>query len=189
MMCRLVILNILFYVCLPTFFCCKSFTNLVLYIFKFICISLGMMEISHPQIWHNLGVIFQNCGVINDLNVVSLISNFCFTESNTFTNPLLVNSLSYNLVLYADNDLLALIWATLLQQDFDTLKELFDSVGLHTNVAKTVSIACQKFRALVGHSAESYRLWMTGELLSVWDRVFQRVCCTNCNVYLAEGST
>ena len=53
------------------------------------------------------------------------------------------------------------MWATHLQQDFDTLTELFDRVGLRTNVAKTVSMACHAFRALGEHSTDTYSLSMT----------------------------
>ena len=90
--------------------------------------------------------------------------------------------------LYADDGLLVSMWATHLQQDFDTLTELFDRVGLRTNVAKMVSMACQPCRALGVHSSEGYRIQITGEGLSFRDRICQRVCCPNCNVELAAGS-
>ena len=45
------------------------------------------MKILHSQIWGNLGVILRTCGSINNLNVVSLISNFCVAESATLSNP------------------------------------------------------------------------------------------------------
>ena len=44
---------------------------------------------------------------------------------------------------YVDNGLLALMQETRLQRVFDTLPELFYQVGLHTNVAKMVNMACQ----------------------------------------------
>ena len=50
-----------------------------------------------------------------------------------------------------------------LQKAFDNLKELFDHVGLHTNVAKMVSMACQPCRALGVHSAKAYIIRMTEE--------------------------
>ena len=43
--------------------------------------------------------------------------------------------------LYANGGIIVLAQATRLQRDFDTLMELFDRVGLRTNVAKTVSIS------------------------------------------------
>ena len=39
---------------------------------------------------------------------------------------------------YIDDWLLALTWVNRLQQNFDTLTDLFDRVGLRTNVVKTV---------------------------------------------------
>ena len=53
---------------------------------------------------------------------------------------------------YADNGILVLAWATQLQWRFHTLMELFYHMGLRVNVAKTVIITYQTFRALGGHS-------------------------------------
>ena len=49
---------------------------------------------------------------------------------------------------YADNRLLVLTLTTRLQRAFDTLTELFECVGLRTNVAKTVSTAYHPCHAL-----------------------------------------
>ena len=62
-----------------------------MYLFKWIFISFGIMQSSHPQIWRNLIVISQTCGGINDFNVVSLINNLCTTESTTLANPLFLD--------------------------------------------------------------------------------------------------
>ena len=61
-------------------------------IFKSICISLGMMQISHQQ------VILQTRGGINHLNVVSLISTLCVTETTTYANSPLSDGFSYHCV-------------------------------------------------------------------------------------------
>ena len=87
----LLLLNKLLHVCLLTDLCCKSVTSLVLDLFESICILLLIMKSSSPQIWRILGVILRTCGGINNLNVVSIISTFCVTESTTIGNPQLSN--------------------------------------------------------------------------------------------------
>ena len=64
---------------------------------------------------------------------------------------------------YADDGILASTRATRLQQAFDTLKKLFELVGLRTNVAKMVIMACKICHVIGVHSAEAYGLWMMGE--------------------------
>ena len=64
---------------------------------------------------------------------------------------------------YVEKGLLVLMQENRLQKAFDNLKELFDHVGLHTNVAKMVSMACQPCRALGVHSAKAYIIRMTEE--------------------------
>ena len=56
---------------------------------------------------------------------------------------------------YADNRLLTSTRATRLQREFETLKELFDGVGLQTNMEKTIRMAWHPCHALGGHSAEA----------------------------------
>ena len=85
-------------VCLPNRLLLCICYKLFLDIFKLTCIYLGMMQNSHPHIWNNLGVILWIRGGINDLNVVSLIRNFCVTESTTLYNPQLSDGLSYHCV-------------------------------------------------------------------------------------------
>ena len=82
----------------------------------------------------------------------------------------------HNLVayFYTDDRILALKRANHLQQEFYTLMELFDCVGLHTNVAKMASTALQICHVLWGHSAEAYGLRMMGKGKSLRDRLQQR---------------
>ena len=56
---------------------------------------------------------------------------------------------------YAGGGILALTWATRLQQDFDKLTELFNLVGLRTNVANMVIMACQPYNTLGFHLAKA----------------------------------
>ena len=76
---------------------------------------------------------------------------------------------------YADDGLLASTQANHLQQDFNTLTELFYSVGLHTNVANTVIMECQPCRNLGGHLLEAYGLQMIRGFISFRYHIFQRV--------------
>ena len=64
---------------------------------------------------------------------------------------------------YAYTGLLALTQKTRLRRVFDTLIYLFDYIGLHTNVDKTVSLASQPCHWLGGHSEEAYGVWMRRE--------------------------
>ena len=54
-------------------------------------------------------------------------------------------------------------WVARLQRAFTTLTELFDRVGLYTNVAKKVSIAYHPYRELWGDSVEAYGIKMMEE--------------------------
>ena len=58
---------------------------------------------------------------------------------------------------------------TWIQWDFDVMTEMFDRIGLHTNVGNTVSMECQPCFTIGGHSTESYGLRMTGEGLTYWE--------------------
>ena len=55
---------------------------------------------------------------------------------------------------YADDGILTPTCIARLHQYFYALTELFDRMGLRTNVAKMVSMACHNFRTLGGHSTE-----------------------------------
>ena len=77
---------------------------------------------------------------------------------------------------------------TRLQWEFDTLADFFDRVGLHTNVAKTASMACQPCHALGGHSVEAYVLRMMGGGGQTYqDRFCHRVRFPTCNADLVAG--
>ena len=64
---------------------------------------------------------------------------------------------------------------THLQREYDTLKELFDRVGLHTNTAKALIMDFQLCRTLGGHYVEAYGLQMKGKRKSFRKRLRQRV--------------
>ena len=68
--------------------------------------------------------------------------------------------------LYANKDLLVSKGENWLHRSFDVLAELFDRVGLCTNMGNTVSMACQPCCAIGGHSVEAYGLRMTVEGLN-----------------------
>ena len=67
---------------------------------------------------------------------------------------------------YANDGLLASTWAHRLHRSFDVLTDLFEQVGLCTNVVNTVSMACRPCRAIGGHSVEAYGLRITREELT-----------------------
>ena len=64
---------------------------------------------------------------------------------------------------------------------FDVLTELFDRVGLHTNVGKIAIMACQHCCAIGGQSAEAYGLRITGEGISYQDRFHLWVLSPECD--------
>ena len=90
--------------------------------------------------------------------------------------------------LYTDDGIIASTQVTRPQQDFDTLNEIFDHVGLLTNLDKTVSMECHPCSTLGDHLADSYGLQMAGEGLSFQDHMLQRVRCPECDTELAVGS-
>ena len=76
-----------------------------------------------------------------------------------------------------------------IQGAFSTLVAIFDRIGLHTNVNKTVSMACQPCRAGSGNrTAEGYRQQITGEGNSFRERQRERVACGECGAEIAAGS-
>ena len=81
--------------------------------------------------------------------------------------------------LYADDGLLELMRETWLQSLFGVLMELFDRVGMCTNMGKMVSMMSQPCCAIGGQSLDAYGLSMVGEGLIYWDRLCQRVRCPN----------
>ena len=56
---------------------------------------------------------------------------------------------------YYENGLLVSTRATQLQLEFDVLTDMFDWIGLITNVVNTVSMACKPCCTIGGHSAEA----------------------------------
>ena len=63
---------------------------------------------------------------------------------------------------YADKILLASTQAVRLQRSFDVLADIFDQVGLQTNIGKTAGMFCQPCCAIRGHSVEAYGYHMMG---------------------------
>ena len=55
-------------------------------------------------------------------------------------------------LLYDDDEIITSTRAAPFQPDFDALTEMFDLVGLYTNVAKTLSMDYQTCHTLRGHS-------------------------------------
>ena len=64
---------------------------------------------------------------------------------------------------YADDGRVASSDPCWLQWAFNTLFGLFDCVGLHTNVGKTVSMACRTYPTAGNHLEVAYGRKMTGE--------------------------
>ena len=63
---------------------------------------------------------------------------------------------------YADNGMVLSTYPGWLQLAFDTLKGVFDRVGLQTNVHKTVGVVCRPCRAARVQADKSYTRRMTG---------------------------
>ena len=63
---------------------------------------------------------------------------------------------------YANKGLLKLIWENRLQQASDILTDIFDWVGICTNVFKTVIMTFQLCCAIGGHYVEAYGLRIMG---------------------------
>ena len=80
---------------------------------------------------------------------------------------------------YADDGILELMRETWLQSLFDVLMELFDRVGMCTNMVKMVSMTCQPCCVIGGQYLYAYGLRMVGEGLIYWERLCQRVLYPN----------
>ena len=59
---------------------------------------------------------------------------------------------------YANNGLLASMRVEKRQRAFNVLMNLFDQVGLHTNLGKVVIMTCQPCCTIGGHYTEEYGL-------------------------------
>ena len=75
-----------------------------------------------------------------------------------------------------------------LQWAFTTLVGLFDRVGLHKNVGKTVSMTCRPCPTSGNQSEVAYRCKMTGEEPAYRERKRERVECGDCGKGVAAGS-
>ena len=92
-------------------------------------------------------------------------------------------------VFYADNGMVFLLDPAWLQGAFNTLVDIFDRVGLLTNVGKTVSMVCHPCRAGAGNrTEEAYGRRLTGEGISYAERQRERVACGECGEVLTVGS-
>ena len=65
---------------------------------------------------------------------------------------------------------------------------MFDWIGLHTNIGKTVIMVFQPCHAIGGHFMDPYGLRMTGDYLRHRERLHQRFFCPEFDMYLTEGS-
>ena len=76
-----------------------------------------------------------------------------------------------------------------IQGAFTDLVGLLESVGLHTNARKTVSMVCHPCQAGTGNRTdEAYRRRITGEGRSYAERQREQVECVECGELLAVGS-
>ena len=63
----------------------------------------------------------------------------------------------FNALFYADDGYIASTDDTLLQRSGDALTQLFDRVGLKTNVSKTKVMTCVDARIRVWHAEDMYQ--------------------------------
>ena len=74
------------------------------------------------------------------------------------------------------------------QGSFNTLKSLFDRVGLRTNFGKTVGIPCHPFHMVGTQLEAAYKQLMSGEVLTYRARQRMWFQCSYFGVDLMEGS-
>ena len=92
-------------------------------------------------------------------------------------------------VFYADDGIVVSSDPTWLQGDFNALLDIFDRVGLLTNVRKTVSMVCNPCRAGAGNrTEEAYSRRVVGVRKSYAERQGERVACEECGEVIAVGS-
>ena len=89
---------------------------------------------------------------------------------------------------YADDGMVSSSNPRWLQWAFNTLVGLFDRVGLHTNVGKTVSMICRPCPTAGNQLEVAYGQKMTGEGLTYRERKRERVKCGDCGKGMAAGS-
>ena len=75
-----------------------------------------------------------------------------------------------------------------LQRSFDIITDLFDHVGLHKNLYKTVSMIFQPCRSLGGMSIEAYTNHMSGEGETYRYQLCQGVRLPECGDDMNAGS-
>ena len=92
-------------------------------------------------------------------------------------------------VFYADDGMVVSSDPTWLQGAFNALVDIFDRLGLLTNVGKTVSMVCHP--GGVGtrnRTEEAYSRRITGVGRSYAERQHERVACEECGEVIAVGS-
>eukprot|EP00985_Skeletonema_marinoi_P025407 scaffold18646_cov184-Skeletonema_marinoi.AAC.2 len=93
----------------------------------------------------------------------------------------------FTALFYADDGYIASTDAGLLQRSVDVVTDLFDRVGLKTNVAKTKVMTCVDARIRVRQSDEVYYNARHGfRSAKEWNR--RRVECDKCGLDLSEAS-
>ena len=75
-----------------------------------------------------------------------------------------------------------------LQWGFNALVGLFDRVGLHTNLGKTVSMTCRPCPTAENQLKVAYGRKMTGEGPTYRERKRERVECGDCGKGMTAGS-
>ena len=89
---------------------------------------------------------------------------------------------------YANDGMVASTDSGWLKSAFDTLTGLFDQVGLHINVRKTMGVVCRPCQAARVRTDESYTQRMAGEGWSFKEWQQERVICLESVKDMAKGS-
>ena len=89
---------------------------------------------------------------------------------------------------YTDDGMLVSSDPRWLQWAFNALVGLFEHVGIHTNVGKTVSMTCRPYPAAGNQSEVAYGRKTTGEGPTYCKRQKERVKCGDCGKGMAAGS-
>ena len=88
---------------------------------------------------------------------------------------------------YTDDGMVASSDPRLIKWAFNALVGLFERVGLHTNMGKTVSMKCRPCPEAGNQSEVAYRRKMTGEVPTYRKRLKDRVECGDCGKGMAAG--
>ena len=89
---------------------------------------------------------------------------------------------------YVDDGMVALSDPHWLQGAFSTLAGLFDRMGLHNNVGKTIGMVCRPCQAAGTQSEAAYRRRITGEGPAYRERQKGRVQCRECREEMTSTS-